>query len=81
MDRAAMFRDLTDAELQAKLADLRQELFNLRFQHATGQLQSPLILNTLKKDIARVMTIVNERELKVVKNEGKKKTGTGGGKK
>ena len=81
MDRAAMYHDLTDAELRTKLADLRQELFNLRFQHATGQLKNPLILNTLKKDIARVMTIINEREMKLPRNEGKKKPAASGGKK
>jgi len=77
MDRAAMFHDLTDSELRSKLVDLKQELFNLRFQHATGQLKNPLILNTLKKDIARTMTIINEREMKLPRNEGKKKA-TGG---
>jgi large subunit ribosomal protein L29 len=75
MDRASMIHDLTDAELQTKLADLRQELFNLRFQHATGQLKNPLILKTLKKDMARVMTVINERELKLPRNVGKKASG------
>lgn len=50
-------------ELKVKLKDLKQELFNLRFQHATGQLSNPLTINTCKKDIARVMTILREREL------------------
>jgi len=77
MDRAAMFHDMTDSELRSKLVDLKQELFNLRFQHATGQLKNPLILNTLKKDIARVMTIINEREMKLPRNEGKKKASGG----
>ena len=81
MNKAAEFHDLTDAELRTKLVDLRQELFNLRFQHATGQLKNPLILNTLKKDIARVMTIMKEREMKLPRNEGKKKPATSGGKK
>jgi len=77
MDRAAMFHDLTDAELRTKLLDLKQELFNLRFQHATGQLKNPLILNTLKKDIARAMTVINERDMKLPRNEGKKKSSGG----
>ena len=81
MDKASMFHDLTDAELREKLASLKQELFNLRFQHATGQLKNPLILNTLKKDIARVMTIVNERELQLPRNEGKAVKKASGGKK
>ena len=80
MDRASMFHDLTDVELQTKYVDSKQELFNLRFQHATGQLKNPLILNTLKKDIARVVTIMNERKLELPRNTGKKKNGTGGGK-
>lgn len=50
-------------ELKVKLKDLKQELFNLRFQHATGQLANPLTMNTCKKDIARVMTILREREI------------------
>jgi large subunit ribosomal protein L29 len=77
MDKAAMFHDLTDSELRSKLVDLKQELFNLRFQHATGQLKNPLILNTLKKDIARVMTIIKERDMKLPRNEGKKKASGG----
>ena len=78
MNRASMFHDLTDAELRTKLADLREELFNLRFQHATGQLKNPLILNTLKKDIARAMTIIKEREANLPRNVGKKKLASGG---
>ena len=77
MNRALMFHDMTDTELTAKLVDLKQELFNLRFQHATGQLKNPLILNTLKKDIARVMTIIKERDMKLPRNEGKKKASGG----
>jgi len=81
MDRAQMFHDLTDAELYTKLADLRQELFNLRFQHATGQNKNPLDLRTLRRDIARVLTILKERELQLPRNEGKRKPTSGGGKK
>lgn len=77
MNKAASFHDLTDAELKTKYADLKQELFNLRFQHATGQLKNPVILNTLKKDIARIMTIINERELELPRNAGKKKASGG----
>lgn len=58
------FRDLTTQELNAKLKDLKQELFNLRFSHATGQLTNPLKLNITKKDIAKVQTLIRERELK-----------------
>ncbi len=57
------FREMTTEELSAKIKDLKVELFNLRFQHATGQLANPMMLNTIKKDIAKVKTILKEREL------------------
>ncbi len=57
------FRDLQDNELAAKLAELKQELFNLRFNHATGQLANPMQLKRCKRDIARVKTVIREREL------------------
>jgi len=57
------FREMTTEELQDKLKSLKSEHFNLRFSHATGQLSNPMMLNTLKKDIAKVMTILREREL------------------
>ena len=62
------FREMTTEELQDKLKNLKSELFNLRFSHATGQLSNPMMLNTLKKDIAKVMTILRERELAVKDN-------------
>ncbi len=57
------FREMTTEELNTKLKDLKVELFNLRFSHATGQLANPMSLNTIKKDIAKVKTILKEREL------------------
>lgn len=54
---------MNDSDLQAKLKDLKVELFNLRFQLATGQLENPMRIGGIKKDIARVMTIIREREL------------------
>ena len=62
-------RTQTDAELNKQLNDLKAELFNLRFSNATGSLQNPLALNTCKKDIARIMTILRERELGISKVE------------
>ena len=56
-------RQLNDSDLQAKLKDLKVELFNLRFQLATGQLENPMRIGGIKKDIARVKTIIREREL------------------
>ena len=62
------FRSMTNEELNEKLKSLKTELFNLRFQHATNQLQNPMMLNTTKKDIAKVKTILRERELAESKN-------------
>ena len=56
-------RELTNDELNTKLQELKTELFNLRFRHATGQLENPVSLRTCKKDIAKVKTIIREREL------------------
>jgi large subunit ribosomal protein L29 len=55
--------DLNDVDLEAKLREAKEELFNLRFQAATGQLESHGRLRTVKKDIARIYTVVREREL------------------
>lgn len=60
-------RDLTTEELNQKEKELKKELFNLRFQLATGQLENPETISQVKKDIARVKTIVRERELSQVK--------------
>lgn len=60
-------RQLTEVELNNKLTELKTELFNLRFQLATGQLDNPLRIKTVRKDIARVKTIVRERELGIGK--------------
>ncbi len=56
--------NLSDAELNAKLQELKTELFNLRFRHASGQLENPLSINLVKKDIARVNTVIRARQLK-----------------
>ena len=56
--------DMTNEELDQKLADLKAELFNLRFQHATNQLDNPLQIAVVKKEIARVKTILREKELR-----------------
>jgi large subunit ribosomal protein L29 len=57
-------RELSDTELQKKLEDLKKELFNLRFQHAINQLDNPMRLKAVKKEIAIIKTIVRENELK-----------------
>lgn len=57
-------RDLNAAELDQKLVGLKEELFNLRFQLATGQLENPMRIREVKKTIARIKTIQRETELK-----------------
>jgi large subunit ribosomal protein L29 len=61
--KASEIRALSAAELDEKLQDLKAELFNLRFQHAINQLDNPLRLVAVKKDIARIKTIQRERQL------------------
>lgn len=60
----AKIRELSDAELVSRLDDLKKELFNLRFQHAVNQLDNPMRLKAVKKEIAVVKTIMRENELK-----------------
>ena len=55
--------EMTVEELNSKLKELSEELFNLRFRHAIGQLDNPASIKTCKKDIARVKTVLREREL------------------
>jgi len=62
--KANEIRKLSTEELAKELNELKSELFNLRFQFATSQLENPLKLKAVKKDIARVRTVIRERELK-----------------
>lgn len=62
--KAKEIHNMTSDELTTKLISLKEELFNLRFRHATGQLENPNVLKTVKKDIAKVKTVLRERELK-----------------
>ena len=55
-------RDLSTPELEEKLAECKQELFNLRFQNAINQLDNPKRIGDVKKTVARILTIINERE-------------------
>jgi large subunit ribosomal protein L29 len=61
--KARELRDMSDDELQVKLEERRQELFNLRFQSATGALENPARLKLAKREIARILTVRTEREL------------------
>jgi len=56
-------REMTDKELDAELKKKKNELFNLRFQHVTGQLENPTKMKQVKREIARVKTIITEKEL------------------
>ena len=60
--KANEIRELTAEELSAKLKELKTELFNLRFQHAINQLDNPHKIGDVKKDIARVMTVLREKK-------------------
>ena len=61
--KVTTYVNMTDKELAQALADKKAELFNLRFSHATGNLTNPLALKECKRDIARVKTVIREREL------------------
>ena len=68
--KANKLRELSEDELTVRLKDTRKELFNLRFQHATGQLDNPQKLNATRREIARLLTLQAERE--------RERTATGG---
>lgn len=61
--KAKEIRDLTAVELNDKLKQLKAELFNLRFQHAINQLDNPMRIAAVKKDIARIKTVIREMEI------------------
>ena len=67
---AGELEELTDVDLETKLRETKEELFNLRFQAATGQLESHGRLRSVKKDIARIYTVVRERELGIRSTPG-----------
>ena len=62
--KAAQVREMNKADLEKKLSELKAELFNLRFQHAINQLENPMRLKAVKKEIAIIKTILRENELK-----------------
>mgnify|MGYP000175466711 FL=1 len=61
-------REMSEAELNAELIRMKKDLFNLRFQHVTGQLENPVQMRETKRDIARVKTIIREKELAKVQD-------------
>ena len=72
--KAKLFFEMSTEELKNKLDSLKQDLFNLRFKHATGQLDNANQLAVCKKDIARVNTILRQRELGISSEVNSKKT-------
>ena len=64
--KASEIRELSNAELNEKLTALKSELFNLRFQHAINQLENPMRMKEVKKDIARIKTVLRQLEMKNV---------------
>ncbi len=62
--------EMTDKELQDKLNELKAELFSLRFKNATNQLTNPMLLVETRRDIARIKTVIRQREIARAKNEG-----------
>jgi len=62
---ASEIRDLTQDEMIKRLDDFKQEMFNLRFQTATGQLEKPMRVREVRRSIARIMTILNEKKRRV----------------
>ena len=68
-------KEQTKEELETKLADIKKSLFNLKFQKATGQLENPVKIRNLRKDIARIKTLLKEKEFDMKINKEIKKAG------
>ncbi len=62
--KASDMKELTIEELTRKESDMRKELFNLRFQQATGEIENPMRIRAIKKDIARILTVITEKNRK-----------------
>ena len=70
--KVKQIRELTNDELTQKIKELKNELFNLRFQAATGQLDNPMRIRQVRKTIARVKTVLTEKEMESQKASGRK---------
>ncbi|MFN2640673.1 MAG: 50S ribosomal protein L29 [Actinomycetota bacterium] len=68
--KALELRDLSDEELAQKLDEAKEELFNLRFQLVTGQLDNPMRLKVMRREVARIMTVIREREIEYHETAG-----------
>jgi len=69
--KAGKIRELAAAELDKRAGEIREELFKLRFQHATGQLENPVRMRTLRRELARVLTVQHEQAAAAAKPAGK----------
>lgn len=69
--KAGKIRELAAAELGKRAAEINEELFKLRFQHATGQLENPVRMRTLRRELARVLTVQHEQAAAAAKPAGK----------
>ncbi|MCK4400747.1 50S ribosomal protein L29 [bacterium] len=67
--KVSKFRDMTNTELDQELVNLKQEIFNLNVRSATGQLEDPKRIGRLRKDIARINTVLRERQIEEEKSE------------
>jgi large subunit ribosomal protein L29 len=67
---ADKLRDVSEEDLETKLAEAKEELFNLRFQLVTGQLDNPMRIKVVRKHVARILTLMRERELEAHEAEG-----------
>jgi large subunit ribosomal protein L29 len=68
--KANELRDLSDEELASKLGEAKEELFNLRFQLVTGQLDNPMRIKVMRHEVARIMTVMREREIELHETAG-----------
>jgi large subunit ribosomal protein L29 len=69
--KAGTIREMAGAELGKRVGEIREELFKLRFQHATGQLENPVRMRTLRRELARVLTVQREQAAAAAKPAGK----------
>ena len=69
--KAVKIRELAEAELEKRVGEIREELFKLRFQHATGQLENPGRMRTPRRELARVLTVQHEQAAAAAKPAGK----------
>ena len=76
--KPAELRDMEVSELETRLTEAKQELFNLRFRHVTGQLDNSARLGELRKDVARMHTVLREKEIEAAEAEAASEEGTRG---